>query len=570
MAAAIFVVLLVMSADPSNAQNNRRRVDTHKSVARTSEASLRNVAPDIVQRVSHFKQVDMPFNSQGLTAREKQLVEKLVEANRYIEDIFWRQNDPEALTLYQRLASSGGNTRDQAVRQYLFINGSRYDLFNENRPFVGDEPFYPGRGFYPKGTTRQQLDNFVKAHPDQKDAIYSTTTVVRSSGDGFTTVPYHVAYKSFLEPAAKALRDAAALSDDPAFATFLRARADALLNDNYYPSDLQWVDLKNPKFDIIFAPYETYNDDLMGVKATYGGAVLVRNEAESAKLAVYEKYIADIQDALPVEPEAKPSKRGHLSPMEVMDAPFRAGDLNHGYQAVADNLPNDPRIHQEKGSKKIFFKNFMDARVTYIVLPIAKKLMRTGQGDLATADGYMGDTLLHEISHELGPSFANLNGKQVDIREAIGPQYSALEEAKADIVGLFAAKWLMDKGVLQKDRLPEFYASHVADFFRTARLSAAEAHGLAGIMEFNFLAEQKAIVRDADGKYGIDLARMPDAVAALAKELLEQEATGDRARTEAWFRKYGSIPEDLKTALASATDVPVDIVPKFSFAEKIE
>src|SRR4051812_7073711 len=431
------------------------------------------------------------------------MVEKLVEANRDLEDIFWRQNDPEALTLYQQLAGTA-SPRDKAVREYLFINGSRYDLFDENRPFVGNEPFYPGRGFYPKGVTRDDIESYVKQHPEQKDAIFSGTTVIRRKGDGFATVPYHVAYRSFLEPAAKALREAADLSDDKPFASFLRARADALLNDNYYPSDLAWVDLKDPKFDIIFAPYEVYNDDLLGVKATYGGAVMIRNEAESKKLALYQQHIADIQEALPLGEEDKPSKRGHLSPMEVMDTPFRAGDLNHGYQAVADNLPNDPRIHQEKGSKKIFFKNFMDARVNYIILPIAKKLMRANQADYATPEGYMGDTLLHEISHELGPNFARVGGKQVDIRESIGAQYSALEEAKADIVGLFAGKWLVDRGVLPQQQLPELYASHVADFFRTARLSASESHGLAGIMEFNYLAEQKAIVRDADGKYGMD------------------------------------------------------------------
>ncbi len=530
---------------------------------------VQNVAADIEKRLGRFRPVEMPFNAQGLSAREKQMVEKLVEANRYIEDIFWRQNDPDGLTLYEQLAGASG-ARDKALRQYLFINASRFDLFDENRPFVGNEPFYPGRGFYPKGVTRDEIENYVKQHPEQKDAIYRETTVIRRTGDGFSTVPYHVAYRSFLEPAAKALREAADLSDDKAFASFLRARADALLNDNYYPSDIAWVELKDPKFDIIFAPYETYNDDLLGVKATYGGAVLIRNEAESQKLAMYQQHIADLQEALPLAAEDKPSKRGHLSPMEVMDTPFRAGDLNHGYQAVADNLPNDPRIHQEKGSKKIFFKNFMDARVTYIILPIARKLMRAGQAQLATPDGYMGDTLLHEISHELGPSFAHVNGKQVDIREAIGPQYSALEEAKADVVGLFSAKWLTDHAVLAPERLPEMYASHVADFFRTARLSAAEAHGLAGIMEFNYLAEQRAIVHDPDGKYGIDLARMSDAIAALAKELLEQEATGDRARVEAWFKKYGSIPAELRTSLSGTSDVPIDIAPKFSFAEKIE
>ena len=559
-AAVAIVVLLNMS---SNAQSKKSGTNAPKPVA------VQNVAPDIEQRVARFKRVEMPFNAQALSAREKQMVEKLVEANRDLEDIFWRQNDPEALTLYQQLAGAT-RARDKALREYLFINGSRYDLFDENRPFVGNDPFYPGRGFFPKGVTREEIEAYVKQHPEQKDAIYSGTTVVRRTGDGFATVPYHVAYRSFLEPAAKALRQAADLSDDKAFASFLRVRADALLTDNYYPSDLAWVDLKDPKFDIIFAPYEVYNDDLLGVKATYGGAVLIRNEAESKKLALYQQHIPDLQESLPLAAEDKPSKRGHLSPMEVMDTPFRAGDLNHGYQAVADNLPNDPRIHQEKGSKKIFFKNFMDARVNYIILPIAKKLMRADQANYATPEGYMGDTLLHEISHELGPNFARVGGRQVDIRESIGAQYSALEEAKADIVGLFAGKWLIDRGVLPKGQLPELYASHVADFFRTARLSAAESHGLAGIMEFNYLVEQKAIQRDPDGKYGMDLGRMPDAVASLAKELLEQEATGDRARVEAWFKKYGSVPADLKTSLASTNDVPIDIMPHFSFPQRVE
>ena len=534
-----------------------------------NKVPIDNVAPDIAQRVARFKTVDMPYRAADLSAREKQMIEKLVDANRAIEDIYWRQTDPTALAMYRELAGTT-SPKLKALRDYLFINASRYDLFNDNRPFVGTEPFYPGRNYYPHGLTQQEVESFVKQHPDQKNAIYSSTTVVRRANGALQAIPYHVEFKPFLEKAAKDLRDAAALSGEKPFAEFLRARADALLSDDYYPSDLLWVGLENPKFDIIFAPYETYDDGLMGVKASYGGAVLIRNEEESAKLAIYQKYIDELQQSLPLPPADKPSKKGHLSPMEVMDAPFRSGDLNHGYQAVADNLPNDPRIHQEKGSKKIFFKNFMDARVQYIVLPIAQEMMRASQAHLATPEGYMGDTLLHEISHELGPSFAHVNGKQADIRESIGPLYSALEEAKADVVGLFCANYLTEHGALNKEQLPEFYASHVADFFRTARLSAAEAHGLAGIMEFNYLAEQKAVVRDADGKYGINMSIMPGAISGLSKELLILEAKGDRAGTEEWFKKYGTVPPDLKAALAKTKNVPIDVVPKFSFPENPE
>jgi Peptidase family M49 len=383
--------------------------------------------------------------------------------------------------------------------------------------------------------------------------------------------PYHEVYRPFLEPIAKALREAAALSDDKAFAEFLRERADALLIDDYYKSDLLWMDLKDPKFDVIFAPYETYLDEVLGVKTSYGAAVLIRNEAESQKLAMYQQYVPDIQDALPLAAEDRPSKRGHATPMEVMDAPFRAGDLRHGYQAVADNLPNDPRIHQEKGSKKIFFKNFMDARVKYVVLPIAKKLMRTDQAQKASGEGYLAAVLLHEISHGLGPAFARKGGGQMDIREAIGPVFSGLEEAKADVVGMFGLKWLVDRGVLSKDRLEEYYASYVAGIFRTLRFGTAEAHGLAEMMEFNYLSQEKAITRDgATGRYVIDYARMPGALAQLAKELLEIEATGDRVRAENWFKRYDVMPAELKTALDKANDVPVDIDPIFAFPDRVE
>jgi hypothetical protein len=254
--------------------------------------------------------------------------------------------------------------------------------------------------------------------------------------------------------------------------------------------------------------------------------------------------------------------------MEVMDAPYRAGDLRHGYQAVADNLPNDPRIHEQKGSKKIFFKNFMDARVNYVILPIAKRLMRDDQAALASAEGYLASTMMHEISHGLGPAFARTATGRKNVREAIGPTYSGLEEAKADVVGLYGLKWLVERGDLPKEKLNGYYASEVAGIFRTVRFGVAEAHGRAEIMEFNFYSERGAIARDAtSGRYAIDFSRMPDAVGALAKELLEQEATGDRARVEAWFAKYGTVPPDLAKALGAASGIPVDIDPVTSIPE---
>ena len=561
----LFFILLMSTF--GTAEQKKTRAMTGSAAKGGAPADLK-VAADLGQRLAKFQHVRMPFQTAGLSVREQQLVRKLVEACGYLESIYWRQSDAEGLTLYQSLASSR-NLRDGKLRTYLWINASRFDLIDQDRPFVGTEPAPPGRGFYPANLTRDQVEQYVKQHPEQKAAIYDQFTIVRWNQGKLEAVPYRIAFRSFLEPAAKALQAAAKLSDDAAFAKFLQLRADALLSDDYFPSDLAWLELKNPKFDIIFAPYETYLDGLLGVKGSYGAAVMVRNERESKKLELFQKYVSQIQDALPLAAEDRPSKQGLETPMEVMDAPFRAGDLTHGYQAVADNLPNDPRVHEQKGSKKLFFKNFMDARVNSVILPVARKLMEPKQAAKVSGESYLLATIMHEICHGLGPAFARTAAGKISIREAIGPGFSGLEEAKADATGMFGLKWLVDHDALPKEKLEEYYASYVGGLFRTVRFGTAEAHGQAEMMEFNYLSERGAIRRNANGRYAIDYEKMPGALADLAKELLEIEATGDRVRAENWFKKYGTMPEDLKASLKAASDVPVDIDPVFSFAERV-
>jgi len=567
---SVLVFIFLISTLGAARQKETRAITG--SAAKSGAPADLKVAPDLEARLARFRRVQMPFRTAGLSAREQQLVRKLVEACGYLESIYWRQSDPEGLALYQSLASSR-NRRDVQLRRYLWINASRFDLIDDNKPFVGTETMPPGQGFYPANLTSDRVEQYVKEHPEQKAAIYDQFTIVRWHDEKLEAVPYRIAFRAYLEPAAKALRAAAKLSDDAAFAKFLQLRADALLSDDYFPSDLAWLELKNPKFDVIFAPYETYLDGLLGVKGSYGAAVMVRNERESKKLELFQQYVPQIQDALPLAAEDRPSKHGLETPMEVMDAPFRAGDLTHGYQAVADNLPNDPRVHEQKGSKKLFFKNFMDARVNYIILPLARKLMEPQQAAQVTGEGYLLGTITHEICHGLGPAFARTSSDKsagkVDIREAIGPAYSGLEEAKADVCGMFALKWMADHGALPKEKLEESYASYVGDLFRTVRFGTAEAHGQAEMMEFNYLSERGAIRRNASGRYAIDYEKMPGAEADLAKELLETEATGDRARAENWFKKYGTMPEKLKASLKAASGVPVDLDPVFSFAERV-
>ncbi len=581
MRTAVVLCLILLFVLAAAAQTRKKRL-RRKSVpvpaaAPAATVPLDSAVPEapaddpLAARMARYRVVKMPFDTAGLSPREQREVAELVLACGYLEDIYWRQSDPEGLALYQSLSSSAA-PHDKALRHFLMVNGGRFDLVDGNAPFAGAEPLNPGRGLYPAGLTRAAIDTYVKDHPTKKAEIFSPYTVVRRNGDILQGLPYHIAYKDFLQPAAAALRRAALLSSDRQFAQFLELRAAALLTDDYYKSDLAWMDLKNPKIDVIFAPYETYLDGLLGVKTSYGAAVLIRNETESQKLEVFQRYVADIQDALPIDAAGRPSKRGLVTPMEVMDSPYRAGDLRHGYQAVADNLPNDPRIHELKGSKKIFFKNFMDARVSFVVLPIARRLMEPSQAARASGEGYLAVTMMHEICHGLGPAYAHTAANsKMDIREAIGPAFSGLEEAKADVVGMFALRWLVDHRALPAERLQEYYSSYIAGIFRTVRFGAEEAHGRAEMMEFNFLADSGAIRLNGDtGRYQIDYEILPKAIQILARELLEMEATGDRVRVQSWFTRYGSVPAQLKNALDQVKDIPVDIDPISAFPENVQ
>jgi hypothetical protein len=530
------------------------------------------------ERVARWKPVAMPYARAGLTARQQQMIAKLAEACHLMDTLYWHQSDLGGWAVYHV-------TVNPVMERLFAINGSRWDLADRNTPILGEEPLVPGHELYPFGTTSAVIEKYAASHPEQKAALYNPWTVVRSApldlapalsqpvasvADHLYTYPYHEAYAQWLRPMAADLRAAAKLSDDAAFAHYLNLRAEALLTDDFYASDVAWLDLKSPKIDLIFAPYETYLDGVLGVKTSYGGAILIRNEAESRKLDLYRKQEAAMQQALPVPADsgARPSKEGFATPMEVADAPLRAGDLHYGYQAVADNLPNDPRIHAEKGSKKIFFKNFMDARVNNVVLPIAGKMLSAEQTKDVSGEGYLTGVILHEISHGLGPAFAQIDGKQVAINEAIGPAYSGLEEAKADVTGIYLAKWLVDQKLIPAADLNGIYASYVAGIFRTLRFGTAEAHGRAELMEFNVLLEQKAISQGANGRFAIDYAAMPAAIAALDKQLLLFEAKGDRAGVEAWFARYDVMPPSLTRALESTRDIPIDITPVFALSSE--
>src|SRR5438874_11021640 len=287
---ALLIIAFASSIGTSASHANLQQI----ALAASRPTCSAHSAPteNLAAQLAKFRPVRMRFSTKGLSAREVQMVRKLVEAGQYLESAFWRESDPDGLRLYQALGNCPGAAEKQ-IHHYLLINGNRYDLLEGNKPFLAGTRYEPGHALYPSGITRKEIEDYVAANPARKAEIYNPWTVVKRRGRDLVGVPYHVEFRQWLVPAAQALRAAAALSDDKAFANFLRLRADALLSDDYYKSDLAWVDLDNPKFDVIMAPYETYLDYLLGVKTSYGTAVMIRNPSESARLATYKKNVAD-------------------------------------------------------------------------------------------------------------------------------------------------------------------------------------------------------------------------------------------------------------------------------------
>ncbi|MCI0408833.1 MAG: Zn-dependent hydrolase, partial [Acidobacteria bacterium] len=410
--------------------------------------------------------------------------------------------------------------------------------------------------------TRKEFEDYVTAHPEQREALLSGLTVVKRKGKELVAVPYHEEYARWLEPAAKELEAAAAASASASFRRYLTSKAKALRDDKYFQTDCDWIDLKDSPYELVLGPFEVYEDQLMGIKTSYEASVAVRDVQESTRLAAYIAHLQELEDNLPY-PEADRRKvAGLASPMVVVRDIYRGGDLRVGYQAAATNLPNDPKVHEKKGSKKIFWKNVFEARVDKVILPISKELMEPSQAKLVTARGVFEDVLMHELCHALGPRYVRGTDEKVPVNQKLGDLYSAIEELKATVAGLVSMAWFFDQGIMPKTTEQEHYASYLGSILRAVRFGVGEAHGRASIVELNFLQERGAIRRDpATARWSVDASKMRGALRELTGQVLEIERAGDRAAAEALFAKYGSISPELAKDLERARSVPVEIEP---------
>ncbi len=518
---------------------------------------------DIRSKLRQFERAEMWFDSSVLSDKERKVLEKMIEAARLMDEIFWRQSSHDALAIRRRLEVSHSPS-DRDLLRYLRIHYGPYDRIDEFQPFLGDQSKPLGAGLYPPDLTKEDFLAYVSAHPAEQAAMESAYTVVKRSGEQLMAVPYHEEYHDLLAPASQALREAAEFAESESLKKYLLSRAEALLTDDFFQSDCDWIDLDDPTFDLVIGPYEVYEDKLMGLKATYEGVVMMKDLESSQALDIYVSHLQSLERNLPIPEAWKQLERTLTSPMSVVEDIYRGGDIRAGYQAVAFVLPNDPKVREIKGSKKIFHKNFLEARLNKVIKPLAKELLVSDQVDLVTDEGFFNFVVMHELSHTLGPNYTVALSEKIPINKALGPHYTGVEEGKADVVGLHSLNYFIDQGVIDPQREREHYVSYLGGMLRTIRFGAEEAHGRASLFEFAFLRNEGAIVYDqAAEKFAVEFSVFRPAIQKLATLFMTVEAQGDAAKAEELLMQYGKFSPELKKSLDRCTHVPIEFEPVF-------
>ena len=546
-------------------------------VAVAQEKKAAPAIPDRAQlktMTARFAPTPLRVDLSGLSAGDRQALEKLVEAAKIVNTIFMRQFWSGDLATYHALQQDK-TPLGSARLDYFWINKGPWSEIDEYAAFLPDVPArkLPGANFYPENMTKDEFETWVKTlSPEQKEQAEGFFTVIRRGADGkLKTIPYSDEYKSDLASAGKLLREAAALTANGSLKKFLTARADAFVSNNYYESDMAWMDLDAP-VDVTYGPYETYQDELFGYKAAFEAYINVRDDKESARLGFLGSHLQDIENNLPEDPQYRVAKLGASAPIRVVNEVFSAGDGAHGVQTAAYNLPNDDKVVQQKGSKRVMLKNVQEAKFKATLVPISKiVLVPAAQKDLSF-ELFFTHIVAHELCHGLGPHQITIGGRETNPRMELKEQYSALEEAKADVTGLFALQFLMTQADAGKLDAPmahgaeaerQLYTTYLASSFRTMRFGLQDAHARGQAMQFNYFLDQGAFTANADGTFGVDVAKMKEAVKSLDGKLLTLEATGDYAGAKDWMGKMGILRPETKQALARLKSVPTDIAPIF-------
>jgi hypothetical protein len=512
-------------------------------------------ATGIEARLAKYTPVRLTTDLSALSAQERQMLPLLIDAANEMDAIFWQQAYGSREQLMSRI-------EDPDARRFAEINYGPWDRLAGNEPFVpGVGPKPPGANLYPADITKEEFEQAVAGGGARADSLRSLYTLVRRDSSGaLTAVPYHVAFASQVERAAAKLREASALATDPGLKRYLDLRARALQTDEFQPSDLAWMDMKNNTIDVVIGPIETYEDQLFGYKAANETYVLVKDQEWSKRLARYAAMLPALQRGLPVPAEFKRETPGTDSDLGAYDAVYYAGDANAGSKTIAINLPNDEQVQLRKGTRRLQLKNAMRAKFDAILVPIANELIVPEQRQHVTFDAFFANTMFHEVAHGLGVK--NTINDRGTVREALKERASALEEGKADVLGLYMVTRLHEQGELGDADLRDNYVTFLASIFRSARFGAASAHGRANMARFNFFEERGAFARDSSGMYRVDFDKMRDAMNALSEHILRLQGEGDYAGATTFMEQQGTIGPELQRSLdrLATAGIPVDIV----------
>jgi hypothetical protein len=543
--------------------------------------------PDAAQlsaMTKRFAPIQLQADTSSLSAGDRVAIAKLIEAAKIIDTLQLRQrwSGNEALwAALQKDTSPLGAAR----KNYFWLNKGPWSIIDDNKSFMpadfagihipATKP--AGANFYPAGASKQELESWMNSlSPQDKEQAQWFYTVIRKGQDGkFKVVKYSDEYKPELEKLAKLLREAAASTSNASLKKFLTLRADAFLSNDYRPSDFAWMDLDSP-VDVTIGPYETYNDELFGYKAAFEAYVNIRDAKETAKLNFFGKHMQELENNLPLDAKYRNPKVGALAPMVVVNEVYGAGDGNMGVQTAAYNLPNDEVVISQRGSKRVMLKNVQQAKFDSTLRPITKLVLRPEDQKDLDFDSFFTHILAHEITHGLGPHITHNGGKESTPRQDLKDAYSTIEEAKADITGLWALTYMMDKGQL-KDTLGQgegaerkLFNTFLASAFRTLHFGLTDSHARGMAIQMNFLLDHGGFVSHGDGTFSVDLKKIKQAVADLDREFLTIEATGDYGRAQAMMKKYVVIRPDVQKALDKMNSVPNDIRPAFTTAASLK
>ncbi len=530
--------------------------DTQTTAAEAGEqAPLSTAGPataetEVPSRFDIYADVRLTTDLSHLSDGQRQMIGLLIEAGKITDDIFWQQvwGDKDELL---------DSIEDPKARRFAVYNYGPWDRLAADQPFIesfGPRP--PGARFYPEDMSKEEFEAWQQ---DGKDGLYSI--VKRDSNGGLELVPYSVAFETQIAQISDLLIQASELAEDPEFAAYLKIRAEALKTDDYQASDMAWMDMKNNPIELVIGPIETYQDALFGYRAAFETFVLIKDQAWSERLARFAKYMPQLQQGLPVDEAYKAEMPGSDADLNAYDLAFCAGDCNSGSKTIAINLPNDEEVQMAKGARRLQIKNSMLAKFNQILMPIADELIAEDQRQHITFDAFFGNTMFHEVAHGLGIK-TTLDGSGT-VRQALKEHASALEEGKADILGLYMVQKLREMGEITEGELMDNYVTFLAGIFRSVRFGASSAHGRANMIRFNYFSDAGAFSRDPEtGQYSVNVTEFEQAIKNLGNDLLVMQGNGDYDAVAAFVAGMGNVSPQLQADLnrLTAINIPVDIV----------